>query len=322
MEMTGGHDNLHHIADSSLNESMSLLAHPYQPSGIRVTLENADLWQSFHSIGTEMIITKHGRRMFPHCSVRVSGLQPFTNYVITMDIVPVDGFKYKIILLSMHRYYPRFHVVQADNPYTLRWGSVQSFSFPETAFTAVTAYQNPKITKLKIDHNPFAKGFREGGTHSHSKRLSNKSPRAKRPTLDRDDLSNSSPSLQRMLSTSQFTQTEESRASTQQSLKGGHLSGSALEPSENIHVEPLVLREYNCSSDEQMVPASVPYQPYRSEYGMLPYPSRDPDGAQIILHPPPNSRSAVEPCIQHGYFHQYNTTADWSQSPVLSYTTW
>ncbi|XP_026029821.1 T-box-containing protein TBX6L-like isoform X1 [Astatotilapia calliptera] len=378
MEMTGGHDNLHHIADSSLNESMSLSAHPYQPSGIRVTLENADLWQSFHSIGTEMIITKHGRRMFPHCSVRVSRLQPFTNYVITMDIVPVDGFKYKwkkehweiagaadphppcrtythpdspapgrhwmkqplsfpklkltnntldqhghIILLSMHRYYPRFHVVQADNPYTLRWGSVQSFSFPETAFTAVTAYQNPKITKLKIDHNPFAKGFREGGTHSHSKRLSNKSPRAKRPTLDRDDLSNSSPSLQRMLSTSQFTQTEESRASTQQSLKGGHLSGSALEPSENIHVEPLVLREYNCSSDEQMVPASVPYQPYRSEYGMLPYPSRDPDGAQIILHPPPNSRSAVEPCIQqHGYFHQYNTTADWSQSPVLSYTTW
>uniref|UniRef100_A0AAX7SXI2 T-box domain-containing protein n=1 Tax=Astatotilapia calliptera TaxID=8154 RepID=A0AAX7SXI2_ASTCA len=176
--------------------SMSLSAHPYQPSGIRVTLENADLWQSFHSIGTEMIITKHGRRMFPHCSVRVSRLQPFTNYVITMDIVPVDGFKYKhweiagaadphppcrtythpdspapgrhwmkqplsfpklkltnntldqhghIILLSMHRYYPRFHVVQADNPYTLRWGSVQSFSFPETAFTAVTAYQNPKV---------------------------------------------------------------------------------------------------------------------------------------------------------------------------------
>lgn len=74
--------------------------------------------------------------------------------------------------------------------------------------------------------------------------------------------------LQRMPSTSQFTQTEESRASTQQSLKGGHLSGSALEPkpSESKHVEPLVLREYNCSSDEQMVPASMPYQPYRSDF--------------------------------------------------------
>lgn len=100
----------------------------------------------------------------------------------------------------MHRYYPRFHVTQADSPYTVRWGPFQTFSFPETTFTAVTAYQNPKvqtgninptqtlfesnmntdrqlpvlfflkITKLKIDHNPFAKGFREGGTHSHSKR--------------------------------------------------------------------------------------------------------------------------------------------------------
>ncbi|XP_022074820.2 T-box-containing protein TBX6L-like [Acanthochromis polyacanthus] len=200
-------------------------AHSYQQGCTRMTLENSDLWKSFHGIGTEMIITKHGRRMFPHCSVRVTGLQPFTNYVIMVDMVPGDSFKYKwkkeqwevtgkaepqppcrtythpdspavgthwmkqslsflkmkltnntldqhghIILHSMHRYYPRFHVVQADSPYTICWGSFQSFSFPETAFTAVTAYQNPKITKLKIDHNPFAKGFREGGTHSHSKR--------------------------------------------------------------------------------------------------------------------------------------------------------
>ncbi|GIY54088.1 hypothetical protein CEXT_739681 [Caerostris extrusa] len=28
-------------------------------------------------------------------------------------------------------------------------------------FTAVTAYQNQLITKLKIDSNPFAKGFRD-----------------------------------------------------------------------------------------------------------------------------------------------------------------
>lgn len=26
-----------------------------------MTLENCDLWNSFHSLGTEMIITKHGR---------------------------------------------------------------------------------------------------------------------------------------------------------------------------------------------------------------------------------------------------------------------
>ena len=28
---------------------------------IKVTLENDDLWKSFHKIGTEMIITKMGR---------------------------------------------------------------------------------------------------------------------------------------------------------------------------------------------------------------------------------------------------------------------
>uniref|UniRef100_A0A3Q0RHD5 T-box domain-containing protein n=1 Tax=Amphilophus citrinellus TaxID=61819 RepID=A0A3Q0RHD5_AMPCI len=67
----------------------------YQPGGIKMTLENAHLWQSFHSVGTEMIITKHGRRMFPHCGVRVSGLQPFANYVVMLDIIPLDGFKYK-----------------------------------------------------------------------------------------------------------------------------------------------------------------------------------------------------------------------------------
>ncbi|KAI4455332.1 protein phosphatase inhibitor [Holotrichia oblita] len=37
----------------------------------------------------------------------------------------------------------------------------KTFVFPETAFTAVTAYQNHRITQLKIASNPFAKGFRD-----------------------------------------------------------------------------------------------------------------------------------------------------------------
>lgn len=36
-------------------------ADSYQQDSIRMTLENADLWKSFHTFGTEMIITKHGR---------------------------------------------------------------------------------------------------------------------------------------------------------------------------------------------------------------------------------------------------------------------
>jgi hypothetical protein len=40
----------------------------------------------------------------------------------------------------------------------------------------VTAYQNDRITQLKIDNNPFAKGFREG-VAVRGKRRSTKSAR-------------------------------------------------------------------------------------------------------------------------------------------------
>ena len=33
--------------------------------------------------------------------------------------------------------------------------------FPVTQFIAVTAYQNEDVTTLKIDHNPFAKAFKD-----------------------------------------------------------------------------------------------------------------------------------------------------------------
>lgn len=36
--------------------------------------------------------------MFPHCSISLSGLQPYANYVVMVDMVPVDSFKYKVNL--------------------------------------------------------------------------------------------------------------------------------------------------------------------------------------------------------------------------------
>jgi len=42
--------------------------------------------------------------------------------------------------------------------------------FKETEFIAVTAYQNEKITQLKIDNNPFAKGFRDNGQGKRDKK--------------------------------------------------------------------------------------------------------------------------------------------------------
>ncbi|XP_077584131.1 T-box transcription factor TBX15 [Stigmatopora nigra] len=194
---------------------------------IHVELQCADLWKRFHDIGTEMIITKAGRRMFPAMRVKIAGLDPHQQYYIAMDIVPVDNKRYRyvyhsskwmvagnadspvpprvyihpdslasgdtwmrqvvsfdklkltnnelddqghIILHSMHKYQPRVHVIRKDfsselspNKPVPSGEGVKTFSFPETVFTTVTAYQNQQITRLKIDRNPFAKGFRDSG---------------------------------------------------------------------------------------------------------------------------------------------------------------
>uniref|UniRef100_A0AAY4E738 T-box domain-containing protein n=1 Tax=Denticeps clupeoides TaxID=299321 RepID=A0AAY4E738_9TELE len=200
---------------------------PDPGSDVRVELQGSDLWKRFHEIGTEMIITKAGRRMFPSVRVKVKNLDPFKQYYMAVDIMPVDSKRYRyvyhssqwmvagntdhsciaprlyvhpdspcsgetlmrqvvsfdrvkltnnemddkghVILQSMHKYKPRVHVIEHDPRVDLsRMPSlpaqgVHSFSFPETQFTTVTAYQNQQITKLKIDRNPFAKGFRDPG---------------------------------------------------------------------------------------------------------------------------------------------------------------
>ncbi|XP_032085167.1 MAX gene-associated protein isoform X2 [Thamnophis elegans] len=78
-----------------------------------------------------------------------------------------------IILHSMHRYLPRLHLVPAEKAtevIQLNGPDVHTFTFPQTEFFAVTAYQNIQITQLKIDYNPFAKGFREDGLSSRLQR--------------------------------------------------------------------------------------------------------------------------------------------------------
>ncbi|XP_061772225.1 eomesodermin homolog b [Nerophis ophidion] len=69
-----------------------------------------------------------------------------------------------IVLQSLHKYQPRLHIVEVTEDSVEDVNTdpkTQSFTFPETQFIAVTAYQNTDITQLKIDHNPFAKGFRD-----------------------------------------------------------------------------------------------------------------------------------------------------------------
>uniref|UniRef100_A0A8C9ZDX1 T-box domain-containing protein n=1 Tax=Sander lucioperca TaxID=283035 RepID=A0A8C9ZDX1_SANLU len=182
-----------------------------------------------------MILTKPGRRMFPYCRYRLSGLDPDHLYSLVLSIVPSDQYRYRwstskwevngpaehqaqglirafshhyspargsdwmgtlvsfyklkltnfsqdhaghIILHSMHRYIPRLHVIPVpdgdiltpDQPVVMGPESM-TFTFPQTEFMAVTTYQNFRITQLKINHNPFAKGFREDGNNSRLQRV-------------------------------------------------------------------------------------------------------------------------------------------------------
>lgn len=66
-----------------------------------VLLETKPLWDKFHEQGTEMIVTKTGRRMFPTFQVRINGLDPQAMYIMMMDFVPVDDKRYRY---SFHRF--------------------------------------------------------------------------------------------------------------------------------------------------------------------------------------------------------------------------
>ncbi|KTG03909.1 hypothetical protein cypCar_00003312 [Cyprinus carpio] len=142
---------------------------------IQVELQCADLWKRFHDIGTEMIITKAGRYVYHSSKWMVAGNAdspvPPRVYIHPDSLASGDTWMRQVIILhSMHKYQPRVHVIRKDfsselsptKPVPTGEG-VKTFSFPETVFTTVTAYQNQQITRLKIDRNPFAKGFRDSG---------------------------------------------------------------------------------------------------------------------------------------------------------------
>lgn len=209
-------------------------------------LLNKDLWQQFHEMDTEMIITRSGRRMFPALRLNITELNPDAYYCILLELTLLNNNKHKyysssgssgatgawaahgtadiqsprrlyihtdgpalgrhwmytaisfgrlkltntvnapkghVVLTSMHRYQPRVIVVRLGSCTAemdmrgLQQMGLRGYEllphhvveFKETAFLAVTAYQNHGITKLKIDNNPFAKGFRDNGL-SKSKR--------------------------------------------------------------------------------------------------------------------------------------------------------
>lgn len=55
----------------------------------------------------------------------------------------------------MHRYIPRVHVVEASDDSAVRTGRSSTFVFDETAFIAVTAYQNDQVGHSSIERFRF-----------------------------------------------------------------------------------------------------------------------------------------------------------------------
>uniref|UniRef100_A0A3B4Z455 T-box transcription factor 6 n=1 Tax=Stegastes partitus TaxID=144197 RepID=A0A3B4Z455_9TELE len=356
-----------------------------QKDEVKMELENSSLWKQFSSVGTEMIITKKGRRMFPGLRLKLSGLNPSLRYILLLDIVPVDNSRYRfqggswqavggaearlpdrvfihpdspatgahwqsrtisfhyakltnntldaqghIILHSLHRYQPRLHVIEARD--VLRWGGGQhSFVFPETQFITVTAYQNNKITELKINSNPFAKGFREDAPLPQpSSSFSSlpvpassdaSDPRPSIPPIDYPSLLSSSPALSVAATTPSLQQTSftfptppPSNSSSPQPL----LPSSSSPSSNTYHTIPETISPHvqpdapfsapssACQSGLQ-VPAhsllSQPNQPLQGEPGGNNSPSDQSTVAFIYpnvpptnpAHPPQNQPAAPTP---------------------------
>ncbi|KAM9341612.1 MAX dimerization protein MGA a [Symphorus nematophorus] len=95
----------------------------------------------------------------------------FYKLKLTNDTADQEG---NTILHPMHRYLPRLHVVQTDKAakdIKLTGPSVVTFTFPQTEFMAVTAYQNSRFAQLKVDYNPFSKGLKEDGSTSRGLKL-------------------------------------------------------------------------------------------------------------------------------------------------------
>lgn len=118
-------------------------------NAIECFLETDDLWKKFHQLGTEMIITKSGRRMFPPLRVSFGNAKLNQKYIIAMDIVPTDSKRYR------YAYHRSSWLVagKADPPVQSRL-----FIHPDGPFTGDSLYkQIVSFEKVKLTNNEMDK---------------------------------------------------------------------------------------------------------------------------------------------------------------------
>ncbi|XP_062579352.1 putative T-box protein 7 [Saccostrea cucullata] len=179
---------------------------------ITLSMAEAKLWYKLLKVGTEMIINRSGRRMFPYIEFSLRGVDPFGIYDVIFDIIPASSKSFKFLgnkwipigekeeefknypfkhpdsprigsewmtrkisfekiklsnkpgtktgIFTLHtfqKYLVRISIVRHERDDEI---SVVEFPIRATTFIAVTAYNNRDVTTLKINSNPYSKGFR------------------------------------------------------------------------------------------------------------------------------------------------------------------
>ncbi|KAI0983775.1 hypothetical protein GJ496_009989 [Pomphorhynchus laevis] len=81
--------NIYQIDDISENNAQVHNFNLYQYP--IAELLNTKLWKKFDAHGTEMIINKQGRRMFPYLLIKLIHLNPDKQYEVSVRILPVDN---------------------------------------------------------------------------------------------------------------------------------------------------------------------------------------------------------------------------------------
>ena len=126
--------------------------------------------------------------------------QPVSFYKLKLtNMIPGQG---NLVLHPLHRYIPRLLVVpfsaNGKKDLKLNGSRVATFTFPQTEFFAVTAYQNSQFTQLKVNYNPFAKGFKDQAQSSFLA-LKPKSSASKDLNNEADPSNNQNPLVKKSL---------------------------------------------------------------------------------------------------------------------------
>ncbi|ETN76468.1 T-box [Necator americanus] len=149
---------------------------PDEPYALMLRIERVDDMRYKFSAG-EWSVNGKGElrttaRGIPHHDGAVDTGRAWMSKTVSFDRVKVtNNLQDNDPFHSMHKYVPVLYIYHM--PSSIMWMDqntpaldpsclVAALRFDFTEFIAVTAYQNNEVTQLKISHNPFAKGFREG----------------------------------------------------------------------------------------------------------------------------------------------------------------